>query len=367
TDLTPLIDWCNEDIKELTYDANEDTSVPSVAGVFNICNNVVHAMKPTFKMLCNAINEINNDYISKNELVRDDIIDVVGKYVNGEVHLEAEDVITDGTIKARFLVQKVSEYNDVDYEENIVTINITGGTINYQGTTDFPSCTMNDKTFVISNPNKHRVGGISIKENTAKRRMEFTTNDLAYTCDIDALHKKIDTLHEQIEKNDTALATTLNEFPTVDEVNEALDELKNNMVNMDNLYTKEEADAKYRSKNDLIYKESIEVPFENVQDSSGTWEVKIKLNSGTRLVGTISNNDGFVKEFDYLFDYNGVITEDGVNVDVEIDGTTYNLTYYKSDSNGLCFYIDNGEDSFDTKLILAEKILKQDKIALKSE
>ncbi|KAK8845753.1 hypothetical protein M9Y10_020671 [Tritrichomonas musculus] len=287
TDLTPLIDWCNEDIKELTYDANEDTSVPSVAGVFNICNNVVHAMKPTFKMLCNAINEINNDYISKNELVRDDIINVVGKFVNGEVHLEAEDTITDGIIKARFLVQKVSEYNDVDYEENIVTINITGGTINYQGTTDFPSCTMNDKTFVISNPNKHRVGGIQIKENTAKRRMEFTTNDLAYTCDIDALHKKIDTLHEQIEKNDTALATTLNEFPTVDEVNEALDELKNNMVNMDNLYTKEEADNKYRSKNDLNYGEEdqlalkSEIPtllFDSEDAGSGLTYAQLKNN-----------------------------------------------------------------------------------------
>ena len=44
--------------------------------------------------------------------------------------METEDVITDGTIKVRFLVQKVSEYNDVDYEGNIVTINITGGTIN---------------------------------------------------------------------------------------------------------------------------------------------------------------------------------------------------------------------------------------------
>ena len=63
---------------------------------------------------------------------------------------------------------------------------------------------------------------------------------------------KIDTLHKQIEKNDTALATTLNEFPTVDEVNEALDELKNNMVNMDYLYTKEEADNKYSTKS-MIY------------------------------------------------------------------------------------------------------------------
>ena len=68
---------------------------------------------------------------------------------------------------------------------------------------------------------------------------------------------------------------------------------------------------KYREKNDLIYKESIEVPFENVQDSSGMWEVNIKLNRGTRLVGTISNNDDIVKEFDFLFDYDADIPEDG--------------------------------------------------------
>ena len=57
---------------------------------------------------------------------------------------------------------------------------------------------------------------------------------------------------QKIEKNDTALATTLNEFPTVDEVNEALDELKNNMVNMDNLYTKEEGYNKYSTKS-MVY------------------------------------------------------------------------------------------------------------------
>ena len=191
--------------------------------------------------------------------------------------------------------------------------------------------------------------------------MSFTTNDIAYRCDVDAIQMKTDSLHDQLEQNDKSLATTLNEFPTVDEVNTALDELKNNMINMNDL-------SNYRLKTDLIYKDAVDVPFENVQDSSGSWEVKITLTSGIHLVGTISNNDGFVKEFDYLFDYNGVITADGdVNVAFEIDGTTYYLTYYKSDSNGLCFYIDNGEDYFDTKLILAEKILKHDKIALKSE
>ncbi|KAK8880947.1 hypothetical protein M9Y10_003653 [Tritrichomonas musculus] len=372
TDLTPLIEWCNseyESIPEIKYDEfeNNKTTATSLNTTFDICNHFRHSLKPAFKLLTDKFEELENrEYISQSNLIRDDVIDVVGKYSKGVVQLEAEDDITDGIIKARLMVRKVSEFNDVDYEENIITINIVNGEISeYQGTSDFPEASINGKQITIANPHKLQVTGVSIKENTAIRRMEFTTNDIAYTCDIDALHKKIDAIHEQTQANDKSLASTLNEFPTVDEVNTAL---KNNMINMDNLYTKEEADEKYRSKNDLIYKDAVDVPFENVQDSSGSWEVKIKLIRGIRLVGTISNNDGFVKEFDYLFDYNGVITADGdVNVAFEIDGTTYYLTYYKSDSNGLCFYIDNGEDYFDTKLILAEKILKQDKIALKSE
>ena len=61
---------------------------------------------------------------------------------------------------------------------------------------------------------------ISIRENSAVRRMEFTTNNLSYNCDRDEINKKIDGIHEQIEKNDATLATILKEFPTVDEVSE---------------------------------------------------------------------------------------------------------------------------------------------------
>lgn len=38
--------------------------------------------------------------VSSTDLVRDDTLDVVGKFVEGEVHLEAEDIITNGTIKS---------------------------------------------------------------------------------------------------------------------------------------------------------------------------------------------------------------------------------------------------------------------------
>lgn len=47
---------------------------------------------------------------------------------------------------------------------------------------------------------------------------------LAYTCDINALHNKIDAIHEQTKSNDASLATIINEYPTVDEVNDVLKE-----------------------------------------------------------------------------------------------------------------------------------------------
>ncbi|WP_295163638.1 hypothetical protein [uncultured Brachyspira sp.] len=85
----------------------------------DIYNRFRSSLKAAFKAKTTRINEINNEYISKNELVRDDTIDVVDKLIESQVHLVADDKITDETIKARLMVQKVSEYNDIDYEENI--------------------------------------------------------------------------------------------------------------------------------------------------------------------------------------------------------------------------------------------------------
>lgn len=48
------------------------------------------------------------------------------------------------------------------------------------------------------------------------------------------------------------MTSILNDFPTDDEVNEALDEIKNSMVNADNLYTKEEANNEYSIKS-IVY------------------------------------------------------------------------------------------------------------------
>lgn len=58
----------------MIYDANEEEDmyecVSSVISAFNICNNVVLTMKPTFKMLCNAINEIKNKNETSNYILK---------------------------------------------------------------------------------------------------------------------------------------------------------------------------------------------------------------------------------------------------------------------------------------------------------
>ncbi|WP_295163637.1 hypothetical protein [uncultured Brachyspira sp.] len=86
---------------------------------------------------------------------------------------------------------------------------------------------MNDITFIISNPNKLRVSQIQIKENSAVKRMVFLINYLAYICDID-VQAAIS------HNNDVFMTTALDDFSIVDEVNEALEKVKNSMVDMDN-------------------------------------------------------------------------------------------------------------------------------------
>lgn len=102
-------------------------------------------------------------------MFRDDTVEVVGKCVNGEVHLEVENITSIGVIKARLVVQKVSEFIDIDYEENPVIIKIVNGKIDFKGSNDFPSYTMINKIINIQNPYKLKVKRINIKENSAIR------------------------------------------------------------------------------------------------------------------------------------------------------------------------------------------------------
>lgn len=62
----------------------------------------------------------------------------------------------------------------------------------------------------------------------------------------------IDVFVTNSHNNNVAMTSILNDFPTDDEVNEALDEIKNSMVNADNLYTKEEANNEYSIKS-IVY------------------------------------------------------------------------------------------------------------------
>ena len=92
------------------------------------------------------------------------------------------------------------------------------------------------------------------------------------------------------------------------------------------------------------------------------------MDRGTRLVGTITDENGVVKNFDFLFDYDADIPDNTeIYLPIEIDGTTYDSGYYRNESGDWSFYIENDTRYLDTKLILTEKILKQDEIALKSD
>ena len=105
-DVTPIITWCEEEYKQLDElpfkdeNDNPDTGTLTLSGAMDISNMFRESLKPAFKLLAEKVNELEAEFgyyptldevVQKTDLVRDDIIDVVGKYVNGEVHLEAED------------------------------------------------------------------------------------------------------------------------------------------------------------------------------------------------------------------------------------------------------------------------------------
>ena len=92
------------------------------------------------------------------------------------------------------------------------------GKITYHGTDDFPSFTMNDKTITTSNPNKLRVSGIQINKNSAIRRMEFKTNDLANICEIYAINYKFDALIYFSHSNDKEISKIINNYISKNEL-----------------------------------------------------------------------------------------------------------------------------------------------------
>ena len=105
-DVTPKITWYEEEYKQLDElpftdeNDNPDTGTLTLSGAMDISNMFRDSLKHAFKLLAEKVNELEVEFgyystldevVQKTVLVRDDTIDVVGKYVNGEVHLEAED------------------------------------------------------------------------------------------------------------------------------------------------------------------------------------------------------------------------------------------------------------------------------------
>ena len=262
TDIQPILDWCNEDYKELdplTNDTDlynlEEVSI-SAEAAYEICNKCRETLKPAFKTLATKINEIESDfetaltnYINKNELTRDDKIDIIVNVdkENNNILFEAEDNINTG-----LMVFQVYVGNDTKQFRRRVYVKVIDGQIEeYKGVQQnmevndpvsgenvslkllahseedrvayFPDIIIEGKTITIESQNEYRIWGVVIEYNSFTRHLTFTPNDLAYTCDIEALDKKINALAEQSHSNDVAMASIQEEYATVNEVNEVLE------------------------------------------------------------------------------------------------------------------------------------------------
>ena len=391
TDLNPIIEWCNSEYKQLdditfeNEDENPNQYSLSVEATYEVCNQFRETLKPAFKLLATKINELaSNEYISKNDLIRSDTIDIVSEKVNNEIHLKAEDVITDGKIVVRLLIQNVSEANDIDYVEHILTININDGVIEYQGDNDFPTCSMNDKTIIISNPNKLRISGIQIKENTAKRNMKFDVNDFAYTCDIDALHKKIDSIFEQSHSNNESIAKIMNTYPTVDETNEALEQLKETMIDKENLYTSDKIildsegfisfDTTLNDSNDETIMTSkstsklLKAINKKFVEAEGKYALKNEIPLVVQSDETECDATAAVPSLDYVVNTYQTIFESNL-IDKKANLLEKQLTALKSETDTKLTQLDNYYDSLVEQLdsTYYDKVECDEKFALKSE
>ena len=245
TDLTPILDWCNEGLIPIEYTneaINPKTIVVSLRDAIDLCNHFRETLKPSFKLLATKIEEvetdlnfsnttidtkieeIKNDFVNKSDLVRDDKIDIRCACSTRFVRLTAEDTIDVGTIRIKVFVagkdpqiisitfnnSQITEYKGIDDETEAFRTNYLN------------NITLNDKIILIERAGDIQIAGATIESNTCARRMTYTINDLAYIQDIQALDEKITALAEQSHTNDVEM------FATVDEVN---DVLLNNYVN----------------------------------------------------------------------------------------------------------------------------------------
>ena len=124
TSINAVIAWCEEDdaLESITYDCEEENPEEaslSVQSTYEVCHQFRSSLKPAFLKLAKRINEINDEidnidvseqitacetkindklkeYISRYELIREDIIDMFAKYDNEHkvLMIEFEDNIT---------------------------------------------------------------------------------------------------------------------------------------------------------------------------------------------------------------------------------------------------------------------------------
>ncbi len=251
-------------------------------------------MKPLFKLLALKVNEISElfklldqngielmNYVNKNELKRDDIIDIFPSVDNEHkvIKFEFEDNIINGLIvfktfannnstsrQRRFYIKiadgEITDYKGVQDDLVIDGISLKGlansesDRINYM-----PEANLildnTEKLISIQFSSNYSLTGVIIEHCTCIRQMIFSTNDFAYRIDIEALDKKINTLAEQSFNNNIQTLSLQDDFATIDEINTVLTE---NYVQKKDLpptvdlseYAKLTNLDEYRKKDDLL-------------------------------------------------------------------------------------------------------------------
>ena len=147
----------------------------------------------------NEISNIINNVVSKNELKRQDTIDVVAETDGSTITLTAEDTISNGMIVFRIYLANAQKNCYFRFEEGEITEykgvseNITLGDVVIKPlarSEEFRASWLNsyeknDNIITIHSTHISKISGVIIQGNSCTRNMTFTTNDLAYTCDID--------------------------------------------------------------------------------------------------------------------------------------------------------------------------------------
>ncbi|KAK8853643.1 hypothetical protein M9Y10_017204 [Tritrichomonas musculus] len=339
-DLTPLKNWYNSEyqqIPEIKYEEyqNNSTTTTSLITTFDICNHFRHSMKPAFKMLTEKIEEIdNNDYIKKSDLIRSDTIDIITHYQDEQaaVLFQAEDELINGICVFKLFTSEgqkqlyfkieegeIIEYKGVDTTTTIDDITIEGKEKSEEYRTKYLSkINKIDKNVIITGDNQnYKIVGCIIEKNTFIRiLLEKTPSDIAYLSDIEALNEKINSLAVNSHTNDAVMTASLNDFPTIDEVNSALEQLKETMIDKENLYTKDKADQRYVLKNEKYTSDKI------ILDSEGLISFDTTLNdsndetimtskSTSKLLKAINSylNKKFVDFYDAIDDHDIWISE----------------------------------------------------------